>query len=233
MDYNSPILNNKKILDGDFYDLKSTIWEKIDDAFLTISYNFHIVKRDEEMRMDLISIRLYGDAKWTHLLCKFNDLKNPFDVRKDDKIKFTATTDELENFCFHIFELNTDNKELLNLYLDPTKKRKIDVNRENYLKEIDTPVTVNINNEPSIIYNNGILYVTPLQSASSLVPNTTTIEEIKDKINSPTKNSKKIQFAEYSKDNIGDADDFFSEKEIITFTENKNINKYFDENYLK
>ena len=56
--------------------------------------------------------------------------------------------------------------------------------------------------------------------------------DIIDKINSPiNRNVKNIKYAEWSKDNIEDADSFFSTEQITEFNEDNS--KVFDDEYLK
>jgi hypothetical protein len=101
-EYNSPILNSKIIKNTpseepiEFVDLLSNIWEKENENFSLIPYDIHIGKRDEEMRMDLICYRLYGSPEWIHHLCKYNNIKNPFDIRAGDYIRYPKQED-LEN----------------------------------------------------------------------------------------------------------------------------------------
>lgn len=47
-----------------------------------------IVPREFEMRLDLISNRLYGSVDYVEQLMKLNNIKNPFSIKQGDILKF-------------------------------------------------------------------------------------------------------------------------------------------------
>ena len=50
-------------------------------------FKYYIVEKEEEMRPDLISEKFYGQAGFTDLICKYNNLYNPFSLEAGQLIK--------------------------------------------------------------------------------------------------------------------------------------------------
>ena len=50
-------------------------------------FRYHIVEAEEEMRPDLVSERFFGHTGFTDLICKYNNIYNPFSLERGDLIK--------------------------------------------------------------------------------------------------------------------------------------------------
>jgi hypothetical protein len=58
------------------------------------AYSYHIVEAEEEMRPDLISIKFYGGPDFADLICKYNNINNPFTLEKGALLKIPYTPDQ-------------------------------------------------------------------------------------------------------------------------------------------
>jgi len=54
------------------------------------SFIYHVVEAEEEMRPDLISEKYYGKSGNADLICKYNNIYNPFSLQKGDLLKIPS-----------------------------------------------------------------------------------------------------------------------------------------------
>lgn len=59
----------------------------------TLDYQWHKVEDFEEMRPDLISNLYYGTGNFADILCKYNNISNPFSLERDRYIKIPKNPD--------------------------------------------------------------------------------------------------------------------------------------------
>jgi len=85
----------------------------------------HIVSEDENMRMDIISIRLFGSVKFVEELMVLNNIRNPFSIKEGDIINYLNLEDM--NYLHGFDPDNTKNYEKL---INKNKNTKIDPNRK-------------------------------------------------------------------------------------------------------
>ena len=50
------------------------------NALIAVDTTKAIIEQDEEMRLDLISFRLYGSVNYVGFLCNINQIDNPLNV---------------------------------------------------------------------------------------------------------------------------------------------------------
>jgi len=74
----------------------------------------YIVDRDEEMRMDLISYRIYGNANFVDFLCNFNQIDNPLNIKQGDKIRY-IDSEQIALFSYDQVAPEIQKKGLLNV----------------------------------------------------------------------------------------------------------------------
>jgi len=60
-------------------------------------YDQYIVQEDEEMRIDLVCNRIYGNVDKVGFLLFLNEISNPLNIRKGDVIRY-ANQSGLDNF---------------------------------------------------------------------------------------------------------------------------------------
>ena len=73
----------------DLYDL----FNKTYVQFAGIESEDYVVQPDEEMRIDLISFRLYQTTEYAYFLLNFNHIDNPLNIMQGDIIKYVDVSD--------------------------------------------------------------------------------------------------------------------------------------------
>ena len=105
-------------------DLGSSIFDR-KNIYAGISSNVYKVGADMEMRPDSLSFAAYGNEEYTELLLKYNDIQNPFTIKKDDIMIFPSAT-SIEKFATTRYEGNKENQDALirqfHKYVDKNKK---------------------------------------------------------------------------------------------------------------
>jgi hypothetical protein len=142
--------------DTGFYDLTQPVFRF--ESGLAIFP--HIVEKEEEMRMDLISFRLYGTTDHTAFLCRLNNIVNPLNIKEGTTLVYVqenniaSFTPEEENF------VETVKQTFINL----NKKRRVDTKREEFLKteNVSLPPTFNENDTDNVTLNDdGVITIGP------------------------------------------------------------------------
>jgi len=90
----------------------------------------YVVDQDEEMRMDLISYRIYNDVKYVDFLCNFNQIDNPLNVMPGDVIRY-VTPEEVTLFKNEEAQVEDVQRKLLNA----NKSTRKDPSRKTFVEE--------------------------------------------------------------------------------------------------
>ena len=90
----------------------------------------YVVDQDEEMRMDLISFRIYGSVNYVDFLCNFNQIDNPLNIMPGDVIKYVELTD-VTSFN----NVDTNVEEVRKGLLNSNKSTRKDPNRKQFVEQ--------------------------------------------------------------------------------------------------
>jgi len=90
----------------------------------------YVVDQDEEMRMDLISFRIYGSVDYVDFLCNFNQIDNPLNIMPGDIIKYVELTDVTS---FNNKDTNVE--EVRKGLLNSNKSTRKDPNRKQFVEQ--------------------------------------------------------------------------------------------------
>ena len=126
-----------KLLGEDIVDL-STRNFRIPELF---SYTIIEVTRDQVARPDLISLDLYESDMYGDLLCKINNISNPFELNEGDRL-VVPTSDCIALFFVEDDYVEEDNK----LLTKPLVKKKKEKRRANEAVVGDTRFKVDAQN---------------------------------------------------------------------------------------
>lgn len=95
----------------------------------------HIVNADEVCRIDLISLKHYGEASYADYILKYNGISNPFSITEGDVL--LIPTNEASTTRFIPFKTinNDDNKlSIRDQFINTKRLSKTDAKRIEYLK---------------------------------------------------------------------------------------------------
>lgn len=90
----------------------------------------YVVDQDEEMRMDLVSFRIYGSVDYVDFLCNFNQIDNPLNVMSGDVIRYIELT-EIPLFKYEGAKEDEVRRGLLNA----NKSSRKDPNRKQFVEQ--------------------------------------------------------------------------------------------------
>jgi hypothetical protein len=147
-------LSNKPFFPGSFTRKqlsKSTV--KFPAKPPKLDYTWHKVDVDEEMRPDLISNLYYGNENYADIICKYNNISNPFSLERNQLIKIPATPEDYFVNGEDIIDKGSI-KATANLITANAK----DSTRLNYLKRLGTSLTqpnLTLPNDKNIKVQNG------------------------------------------------------------------------------
>lgn len=127
-----------------------------------IPYFPHFVEKEEEMRMDLISDRLYQTTEYTAFLCRLNNIINPLNIKEGTLLIWC----EEQNIEAHTPPDDTFVEEVKQTFVNLAKKRRVDSKREKYnnLKDADVslpPVFNDVEVENVTLSEDGIITIGP------------------------------------------------------------------------
>jgi len=125
---------------------------------LSIGKRIYIVPREYEMRLDRISVHLYGSSDYVEELMVLNDLINPYSVKEGQYIYFCQyedlaqlyTTDEIptqqdkaRQALINSIQTDRNKKNLFNdenlpISIKPTILKQVSVTSDNKIKIINT-----------------------------------------------------------------------------------------------
>lgn len=100
----------------------------------------HVVKKDEEMRIDLIANRIYENTLNIDMLLELNNIVMPLNIHEGDVLFYVRDID-VQNFRVQPNILNQLKTQLINT----NKKVRIDKNRKKRIEEdtLSLPPTIN------------------------------------------------------------------------------------------
>jgi hypothetical protein len=151
---NLKTLLSKPFKDGSFTQRilsKSTV--RFSNKPSTNEYTYHLVTQEEEMRMDLISVQYYGTSDHLDILCKFNNISNPFSLERGQLLRIPNSPKKYYINIEDIIDKGTI-KATPNLIPVSTKDKA----RLDYLKRLGTaaaPPNVTLPNDKNIKVENG------------------------------------------------------------------------------
>ena len=123
------------------------------DSPSTNDFSWHTVDISEEMRPDIISAQYYGTGNYVDILCKYNNISNPFSLERGQVLKIPKYPDSYYVTTDDIIDKGSI-KASPNLI--PVSSR--DTSRLNYLKSLGTSLTqpnLNLPNDKNIKVANG------------------------------------------------------------------------------
>jgi len=95
--YNYNIKNRDRFQYERFSEWEEGFYDVLNSSFLStineleIAGEFLVTK--DEMRIDIISYRIYGSTKYWWILLEFNDIIDQFTIKTGDLLKFFSLTD--------------------------------------------------------------------------------------------------------------------------------------------
>jgi len=125
-------LQNKGTLlddDGDEYKDLSSYSFKDSNVSLQAIY---VVTKETEMRMDLIALKYLGSTKYIDILCKINNIFNPFSIKYGD-VLVIPKIDNDESIYDNVYK--TDEKDLRKQFTDTKRLSQKDIERVKRLRE--------------------------------------------------------------------------------------------------
>jgi hypothetical protein len=139
--------------DGQLYDLFAQTF-----SLKRLPNYEYIVKREEEMRIDLISFSIYKTTDYSDILLNLNDIDNPLNIKAGD-ILYYVPYGEIDDFKVKVAETIEKRKQLLSM----DKSNLKDPNREKFLEDnYQLPPTVlEVPRSPILIGKNNIT-ITPI-----------------------------------------------------------------------
>lgn len=135
-------LNNIKIVEQKidkefgqtkFYDLtESTYKTRID-----IKYDFYYVLQEDEMRLDLICFKIYGNTDYLDIIINFNEIDNPLNIKYGDVLKFPSAGD------IELLRVREESQSVVKSLLNRNKSPRKDDSRKKYIDDnFSLPPTV-------------------------------------------------------------------------------------------
>jgi len=121
----------KELKRDDKQDNLYSLFERTHESGVEVNFSEHIVSDDEEMRIDLICFRLYGNVNEVGTLLNLNEISNPLNIKKGDLIRY-CNQEILDKF-----KLSPQADDLLKEVLPipkPNKGTRKDKNREEFEK---------------------------------------------------------------------------------------------------
>jgi len=129
-----------KIIKMEIYDIsilkrdpnQNDLYDLIEQTFTlnTIPLFKFIVGREEEMRPDLISYKLYKSVNYVDFILNLNEIDNPLNIKEGDVILYT-TADKFESYKVSPNTIADKRKTLLS----PNKSSRKDPNRQQYIED--------------------------------------------------------------------------------------------------
>lgn len=121
----------KTLYNRDF-DEKTQEWNLFQELFSLSNFNligFYTVSEAEVCRPDLICYKIFNNIDLIDMLLKVNDIISPFSINEGQQLLFGDVS------TMEILIDNTEIKsKLLENYINPLKKSRVDQNRVNYQK---------------------------------------------------------------------------------------------------
>lgn len=106
----------------------------------------YVTEEDDEMRLDTICNKVYGDVDNVDFLCNLNSIKNPLLIKRNLNI-ITVPIDNIASFRA---ERTTQNNEVRRVISNKRKSIPIDPNRQQFLDEKSQSLPPTITNRDYI-----------------------------------------------------------------------------------
>lgn len=125
-----------------------------------VNFSFHVVTRNQTMRLDSISYLLYGDVKYVTELAYINGLTNVFSIKEDDILLVVNEEDITRVFDFSAGLINSMVEAIMSA--NTGKKSAPDSNRaqsksNRKQSELDKKIPPNILNNEKMVVQDGKL----------------------------------------------------------------------------
>lgn len=130
---------------------KNTITDSENEEYLDLSQSslktdinigvkaIYVVVKETEMRLDLISLKYYGSTKYIDVLCKANNIFNPFSIQADDVLVIPniGNDDSLykSNEDISGSDTSVPSGDIRGRFIDEARLSQQDKNRVDRLKE--------------------------------------------------------------------------------------------------
>jgi hypothetical protein len=130
---------------------KGTLIDDVGDEYVDLSQSsikknieigikaLYIVNEETEMRMDLISLKYYGSTKYIDILCKANNIFNPFSIEVGDILVIPSVDNDTDVYEKPKGNNNNGNgnatKDIREKFIDKARLSEKDKNRVDRLKE--------------------------------------------------------------------------------------------------
>lgn len=144
----------------------------------TARLGYFVADRKHNMRLDLISIDLYGTNKWVGTLCSLNNIYNMFSIKEGDVLIYLPVEDmaNLNNVPDNIKYGNGAVAKTKDAFINLLKTKKPDKTRANFLTKRDNVneqiPSISNNNAPEIqVVDGKIILTSPI--ANTIVSDTT------------------------------------------------------------
>ena len=115
-------------------------WDLTQSTFISrndVSMSYWYVQPDEEMRLDMVCFRIYGNTDYLDILLNVNKIDNPLNIKSGDVLKYPAQGD------IHLFRIEESQKQSVQKLLNTNKSSRKDNNRKDYFDQNYTlPPTV-------------------------------------------------------------------------------------------
>ena len=85
------------------------------------------VQKGEQMRMDLVSISIYGDPQYVDFLCFLNSISNPLNIKESQLIIFVSS-EEIDDY-----KLREQPQDQNQVAKQPNRSTRPDPSRQEYL----------------------------------------------------------------------------------------------------
>jgi len=124
---------DKELSQEYFWDLTQSTFKSRND----IPLKYWVVQPDEEMRIDMVCYRIYGNTNYIDILLNINMIDNPLNIKSGDLIKYPSQNN------IDSYRVIESQKQLVQRLLNTNKSSKKDNNRKNYIDQnFSLPPTV-------------------------------------------------------------------------------------------
>jgi hypothetical protein len=108
----------------DLYDLFAQTFKNQPDY----QFEVYVVGKEEEMRIDLISQKLYGNVDQVPFLLNFNQISNPLNIKENDVIRY-CNLDVID-----VFNESPQDKDIAPKIVGTNKSTRKDPNRQKFVE---------------------------------------------------------------------------------------------------
>ena len=142
--------------DKDMYNLYSPSFLKLPDGFY--NFDYYIVSKEEEMRIDLIMKSIYGNNSYTpdlDVMLYLNDIDNPLNIKEGD-ILYYIDSSKFGDYRYYPIETDSEDTKIIEQLSIQNKTTRVDSNRENFIKNgFALPPVVSKQNKIPVTVQNG------------------------------------------------------------------------------